>query len=352
MRALVGAATTAPSGDNCQPWRFRWDAAHLDILLDRDRSESFYDVRNLATWISLGAVLENVAIAGRALGVRATPTLFPRAPDADVVARVRLEYADIVPEPLAAAIEARCVNRRPYASTPIPPPVRSGLDAAAKACGDVRLHLVEDTAGKRRAARAAAANDPLLFAHRALHDGLYRWLRWTDAEVSRQRDGMPIGTLELSAIERPGFRLLGSWPVARALATARLTRGLRVRAAAVYRRSAAIGLISTDRVAPEPFVSAGRLLQRAWLVATVAGFGFQPITGMTFLILRRLLGEPGLEARHLTVVASAQQDLLAAFPESAGRYPAVLFRLGSARPPSARSPRRPIDEVLETASRA
>lgn len=291
-------------------------------------------------------MLANVEIAARPLGIAPSVSLFPVGPAADIAARIVLEKVAPAPDPLAGFIEARCVNRRPYASTPIPATLRADLSAIGTVAGAVGLHWADDPAAKRRAASIAAANDRILFEHRPLHQGLYRWLRWTPEEAARSGDGMPIASLELAPFERPGFRLLGWWPLARALGAIGLTRALPVRATQVYRRSGAIGLISTDALTPERFVEAGGALQRVWLTATREGLALQPITGIAFLLLRVLLDEAGLSRRHHGLITRLRGELERAFPAAAARYPAMLFRIGYAPPPSGRSPRRPVADIL------
>jgi hypothetical protein len=49
VRALVDAASHAPSGDNCQPWRFHWDGEYIRVVFLADRGESLYDIHNVAS---------------------------------------------------------------------------------------------------------------------------------------------------------------------------------------------------------------------------------------------------------------------------------------------------------------
>src|SRR5262249_32204986 len=70
VMTLATAAARAPSGDNCQPWRFRWDGTCLRIGFLPDRAESYYDVSHAASWVSLGAVFVNLRIAADGLGIR------------------------------------------------------------------------------------------------------------------------------------------------------------------------------------------------------------------------------------------------------------------------------------------
>src|SRR5712691_9018135 len=131
VSAAVQAGLRAPSGDNCQPWRFRWDGEHLRILFLADRAESLYDIRSVASWISLWAVITNMTLAALRLGFRPAVDLFRVGEAAGVVARVRFDEARVEVDLLAEAIAARSVNRRPYLRKPLPMGVREELQALA-----------------------------------------------------------------------------------------------------------------------------------------------------------------------------------------------------------------------------
>ncbi len=351
MAAIVDAGIRAPSGDNCQPWRFSWDGERLRIIFVSERAESFYDVREAASWVSLGTVLTNMTVAARSLGFRLRVELFPQDEPQDIVAKGRLEPAEASGDPLFAAIDARCVNRRPYRAEPLPAAVRDELLGLGASVPGVHLSWIEAGPAKARLAALAAQNDRFLFENKALHDGLYRWLRWTRAEIARSRDGMPVETLELSRLERPGFRLLGSWQWARLLTALGLSRTLPSRARRIYQRSGAIALLATNGRRPEDFVRAGEVLERIWLTATLRGVALQPITGITFLLLRlSLAGGAGLSPQHRRLLEQRSQDFRQIFPAAVHETPVMLFRLGLAPPPSARAPRLPPQEILFTKS--
>jgi nitroreductase len=346
---VVQAGILAPSGDNCQPWRFRWDVGHLHILFVAERAESVYDIRSIASWISLGAVITNMTLAAAQFGFRLSVELFPAGEMPGAVARVRFEAGPVAADPLAEAILDRCVNRRPYRREPLPAGVREKLQALPASSSGTRLSWVDADPVKKRLAALAAENDRILFENRALHDGIYRWIRWTSAETERWRDGMPVETFELAAFERPGMRLLGSWRWARLAAWLGLTRGLALRARRIYRRSAAIALLTVRGDRPEDFVRGGQVLERIWLSATRHGIAFQPITGITFLLLRmRLAGGEGLNANHRQLLHRLEEEFQRLFPDYGAESPIMLFRLGVAPPPSGRAPRLPLAQVLET----
>ncbi|MDP3028969.1 MAG: nitroreductase family protein, partial [Deltaproteobacteria bacterium] len=60
---IVEAGTWAPSGDNCQPWRFTWNGQKLLLFNVLERDTSIYNSRQRASLIAHGAVLENMDIA-------------------------------------------------------------------------------------------------------------------------------------------------------------------------------------------------------------------------------------------------------------------------------------------------
>ena len=345
LAALVRAGLLAPSGDNCQPWRFAWAGGRLSVVLDAVRAASLYDVRHTASWMALGALLTNVRLSARARGLETSVELFP-SDHPPAAARLNFRPGLDAAGPLWEAVPRRCVNRRPYRPGPLPAPFQAELAEAADVPG-VRLDLAAEEPVRGRLAALAARNDRILFENRALHDGLYRWLRWSPREAEASGDGIPAASLELGTLEGAGFRLLAAWPLSRALGAARLTAALEVRSRARYRRSAAIGLLSLDGTRPEDFVRGGEALQRLWLTTTHRGLAFQPITGIVCLLLRcRLARGEGLSTPHRAQVETAGRALERLLPGAAGRTPCLLFRVGEAPAPSGRAPRRAADAVL------
>ena len=63
IERIVQAAAQAPSGDNCQPWRFVWDGKTLTIGHDEERARHGFNRVNHASCLSLGCVLESIHIA-------------------------------------------------------------------------------------------------------------------------------------------------------------------------------------------------------------------------------------------------------------------------------------------------
>ncbi len=348
ISALVKAALWAPSGDNCQPWRFVWNGRHLEIYWLVERAASFYDVNQTASWIALGASLANLRIAAHHLGVQLDQLqLFPRDASKGCVARMALQPCTPIDQPLFPAMSTRCANRRAYQATPLTAAMREELFALASAAPGMRLDLVETSMEKQALAAVAARNEAVLFEHRILHDGLYRWLRWTADAANGTGDGLPVDSLELHPLERPGFRLLGWWPAARLLGLIRATRLLPLRSRRVYEHSAAIGLVSVSGKTPEDIVRGGELIERLWLTTTLHGLAFQPITGIICLWWRHRLGnDHGVSPAHRRLIDEAGGVLASLLPDAMQQMPLMLFRVGYAPAATARAPRQSVNAVL------
>ena len=111
---LVAAALRAPSGDNCQPFRYRWDGAHLDVVHIPARTHHVLDSGHHASRLTLGMVAESLALAGRAVGVHAAMTLLPAVPGAAWL-RATLSRTDVHRDALVDGLLARHTDRRCFA---------------------------------------------------------------------------------------------------------------------------------------------------------------------------------------------------------------------------------------------
>ncbi len=71
IEKLCTAGAQAPSGGNIQPWQVViYQKRILELRLDPERSNTFLDVGQLASFLALGAFYENVCIAADSLGLK------------------------------------------------------------------------------------------------------------------------------------------------------------------------------------------------------------------------------------------------------------------------------------------
>ncbi|MGD8241945.1 MAG: ThiF family adenylyltransferase, partial [Desulfobacterales bacterium] len=73
---ILQAAIRAPSGDNCQPWRFRVDQNRISLHLRPEVDRSLFNVDQYASLIACGAAVENMRLAASRYGFEARVNLF------------------------------------------------------------------------------------------------------------------------------------------------------------------------------------------------------------------------------------------------------------------------------------
>ena len=91
----------------------------------------------------------------------------------------------------------------------------------------------------------------------------------------------------------------------------------------------------------------GRIADYALQQPCVRGVAFQPITGITFLLLRLLLLDvAGLSAHHRRRLERIGHEAAAILPKLRDATPIMLFRVGVGPAPSDRAPRLPVSRLL------
>jgi hypothetical protein len=349
VATLIAWATTAFSGGNCQPWTFRWQGGRLVLVHDADRSRTFLDVDSRASFLAFGSVIETLVLAAPAMGLEARPRLFPDPSDLRRVADVELAPASAARDPLLACVPDRVTNRRLGARRPLDPGHRARMEAAAAVHGG-RVRWLEDPRQLDAIASVLGGSDRIRFLSAGMHAEMMAELRWSTDEVERTRDGLDLATLELSASDLAGMQVIRKWPVMRTLARTGGGLGLERPTRKAIAASAAVGLLTVDGRDPASFVRAGRALHRLWLTATADGVALQPMTSVTYLFHRLLhAGGAGLAQHEADALAALRRRYLELFPVGAGEAEPMLFRVGYADPPTARSLRRPVEDVLRIA---
>jgi len=307
----VRAAIKAPSPHNTQPWRFEIGPRHVDLLLDRDRVLGVADPDAREARLSCGAALLNLRLTARAAGWAVHYDLLPDRGRPDLLASVWIGGAR-VPSPehrvLAAAVERRASNRRPFTDRVVPARHRWSLVRAADHEGG-RLILLE------RPTELSAFADLLRRAdHLQEQDPVFQaeLLRWTASHPDRE-DGVPRSAGGPRPSEGSVLKL----------------RDYQAHESTMERRfeqDPLVAVLATPGDGPLDQLRAGQALQRLLLTATVEGlsasFLSQPIEiPFTRGALRELIG---------------------------GRaHPQTVLRLGYGYP-TPRTPRRPFEAVTTT----
>ncbi|MBI5894629.1 MAG: ThiF family adenylyltransferase [Desulfobacterales bacterium] len=337
---LLQAAVRAPSGDNCQPWKFEVQKEAIRLLLDPAADDSFFNVAQIASWIGCGAAVENLVLAAGRCGLDARVTAtaaHPKSLDIDVAATGGAE------DPLQRFIWERHTNRTLYDGSPLEPDEPRQIEAAAAVHG-ARLLLLSDKQQIREAARLVSTADLIRSSHRGLHEHLMAMIRFTSQEALAKRDGFPLKTLEAGPAGEWLLRHTRPWPVMAALNRLGLGKMISKISYQGMCSASAIGLLKVSGRTPSDFIQGGRALERVWLTAARLGLDFQPMTAITLFRLRWLLdGKSAFSPIHQSLLQTLWPRYERLFQVADDRESHVmLFRIGHGRPVACRTLRKPL----------
>ena len=307
------AATRAPSVHNTQPWRFVVAPPRIELHLDRERVLSVVDPAAREARISCGAALFNLRTALQAAGVNVVVDLLPDPERPDLLAVVRLGgFRSATPElkSLAAAIDRRATNRRPFLDRPVSLPHRTALLRAAEA-ERAHLYLLDTPRALNTLATLLRRADHLQEQDPAFQRELRRW---TDESAGRD-DGVPRSAG-------------GPRPIGGSLLTPRQFHPGRA-VERPFEQDPLVAVLATHGDGPRDHVRAGVAMQRVLVTATAIGLSTS------------FLSQPV----EVPITRSAMRALL----ELRGA-PQTVLRVGYGYP-AARTPRRPVAEVTAVAGR-
>ena len=353
VRRLVTVATSAPSGGNSQPWRWVWAERCLHVLLDVRHSRSLLDFQSLASIAAIGAAAQTLVLAAHRDGHGVQLSAFPDASQPQLAATFTFcEPGAAGDEPsdedgLAAAIELRATNRRGGIRTRLRDDVFTSLDGAVSRTAGAQLHWLRADERLDEAGRVLGAGDRLLLLDHRLHQELMAEIAFENSNSPR---GIPIATLELSPSDRAGLEVSRSWPAVALVKEWGGGRNLEKMSRKALASASAFAVLTMPSTTRTAYFEGGRAFQRLWLNATHAGVWLQPMTALSYLFTRMHRGG-GTELEPQTVdgLRALWPRWMRLFGLSGHEAEVFAFRLVDAGPPTARSPRCHIDDVLEIA---
>ena len=324
---LLSAAIRAPSGDNSQPWSFKFEGLErLLIYAEWERSTSLFDFQNTGTYLSVGAVIENIRIQAAHEGLD-TEVTYPKA-GSDLDPLVALRFC---PSPdlsvTAATVKAmltRTVTRRPF--VPWPPAFHKMERILADAVSGPGVRVFRRRNDIARWARLVVLGDLVRFTHPVLHEDVMSRILLTKESAERMRVGLEIDRLGLGPLAASLIRFLRPWDRVEHLIRWGIHRVFAEQSRALILSSGALLLVTVPDQSPEDWIRAGEQVERMWIRAHEQGLCVHPITIALYLDLRyQHEGVQRFLPEHEPLLQEIRKTLAELIPDGTG---AMLFRLG------------------------
>jgi len=340
---IVDAARWAPSGGNIQPWRFEADANEIRMYLVPERTTKM-DVRHRGSYVGIGAALFNARVAAASLKNLGEYLLFPEGSPSHHVATLMVgESTDYEIAPLEPRMRARVSNRHMGDTGPIDSEIVQLLaQGVERETARLRVAVTRDRI--ETMADLLAESDRIRFLLPTLHREMVGELRIPGQHSLDE--GLDVRTLELSPPEMAVLELLRRPDVMEHLAEWRAGQGLGARTRAMVGSSSALAVVTVPRSDPAWYVRGGAAVERLWLTAELHGLAVQPVSPV-FLYAVDETDFMGLGGeRHVDTLFGLSQQFNEFWDLEDGEHAVLLLRLSHAPPPSTRSARLPLSELL------
>ena len=338
--ALVRAAILAASPHNTQPWLFKVNDSSIELHIDTQRNVGALDPYLREEHIGIGCALENLMLAAPANEYAAIATLqpgnlegIPADPRPRLVARVDLASGKRDENELYNAIPRRHTNRGPYdPHKPIPPDFLEALGRLPGDDTDVKLFLFTAEADRKRIAEVSSAANTEIYSDPDVRRGSERWVRMKWSSVQEDRDGLTTDAFGLPPIANAVVKMMTPgmlrWAGSHSEKNGYLNLML---------RAPLIGFIAVrDRYEQEQCLQAGRIWQRAHLLAAARGLAARPCNEAVEMVdHERALGKPPTRIALLNEITGDPTW-----------QPTFVFYMGYPTLSAHASPRRPVQAVL------
>ena len=348
IKTILEYAIMAPSGDNCQPWRFTVDDRQIELYNDPDADDSLYNLKQRASLIAHGALLENIRLAAPAVGLDATIKEFPTPDNPDHIATLNLVDGPSEEASLFKAIPQRHTNRERYEAVKISDSQIQQWQELSIQNGD-SIWIGHQPEQIKQLAGLLSLNDKLVFSVPDLHRFLFEQIRWNDTQARQTGDGLDIKTLGLNAMDKQAFRFLKNWPLIALLNKVGFSNIIQLKAKQTVNSASAIAVLAIPGSQPIDYLRGGMLWQRLQLQLAAEGLTSQPIAGLACLMQSQaegaLAGKLSEEQQDAVKKTRVELQKIAGFDKSSVIL--TMFRIGKGRDVT-RALRRPVESFLRS----
>lgn len=350
IESLVSDAISTPSGDNCQPWKFRWDGKNLFIFHVETLAKHSMNPSGHASMMALGTVVEAIALSATRFGFSIRTHLSLQNTGAlPLWATVTFEQLGLQINPLTTQIAQRTTDRRFYNGGQISESLMSEIKKLEDNFPGCYIRFQDQQT--KRFMNYLIQTESLLWRNSKIVKDLTQWMRLSQKEINNTDDGMSWKNLNITALEASVFKLIRLFPVIpRLLWFLGFGRQIKKIAKESVESSAALVCFSAENSDLESFFHIGRISFKTWLLLNANGFGVQPMsycsTSIANIELSLLNGELSKDAYQ--TFFEGKSIVQENFNMNENEIPVWMFRTGVSEslPLDQRTSRRIVSSFL------
>lgn len=348
IEKIIVDGVQAPSGENCQPWKFKVHGETLSIFNLPEADLSLYNSKQKGSYMAHGALMENIVVSAKEYGYEVDIIVFPHNGNHEHVADILFKKHKETPkDPLYEVVYSRCTNRKDFTGETLTVVEKKALHDAADSLGYNSFSIVDDKHHMERLGVALATNERVLFENKKLHDFFYDHILWNKKDEDKA-GGFYIDTLEFLPHQLRGVKLFKNWIVLTLLnRILKVSKMISKENGEKYAASGSYGALRMKGTTNKDYVNLGRTLQRVWLTATASGIAMHPCNGTIYL--RGHIEDNGtgdFSGEHVDLIQKSYIDIVKIF-QAEDSHIGFIFRMGKASEPTAVAKRvKPIVEYI------
>ena len=354
IKKIVTDAGMAPSSGNDQPWQFLFRKGKLFLFHEAARSYSFGNYKNRASYISLGAAIENAVLSAHHQKLEVNVQLFPEDVTDNCIAVFTFLTSDEAnsekheDDLLYDFIDKRYTSRKIIANEAAPDCVLKQLVSSTESISSAKAYFITDKKALQTLGTIISEGDRIRLMHpQGNYEFFNREMRWTEQEAELTRSGMDATALEFQPQVMMALQLLKDDNITNVLRDINGLQAFKGTSIPNTINAAAMGLITMPSFSPVDFVNGGRAVQKQWLKATQLGYAYQPLMMPLYLFYRTVFGDgEDLTLNTFNEVNDLRKRFLQIFPGNNMRGEIWLFRIFKAENTEKRSLRLHTNDIL------
>lgn len=339
LMKIAHSGVLAPSADNQHVFQVEIGESFIRLWPTQAFSDNTGRLRRVLGLISLGAVVENMQLRATEFGLVGHAQWFALSNETPLVYLNLKPASETTADALAAAIPARCTNRRMYRGPGLTQDEATQLNADVAAVKGVQVIWLTGHA-RKSALKLIWLAESERFLRQMLHEDIFSSVRFDLAWDETAEIGLPPGSLEIESFARRPFKALRHWSLMHPLTWLGVHHLIGLRAGWLpCWQAPALGVITSSLPLEEGAIAAGAAFERLWLRATLQGLALQPLAASAVLPLQSD-ADNGASIALRSALTTGWQGI------APGLKPLMVFRMGRATPPTVRSEREPLDRYF------
>jgi len=343
LKDILKLAIRAPSGDNSQPWKFIWNNQFLQIKNDSTRGRCFFNINEYASFLSCGALIENIRIAASSFSFSIEIKL---KEGNEEIADLKFYKSNIKVDPLVAAVSIRQTNRFPFKTDAVPDDFLSQLTTEIPVSSPTKCNFYQSPNDIKLISKLASVADSTFWASKEIHDDVFKWIR-LNLKARDVHEGLSLDVLGLDPFSKVVFPFLIKQKILQTLALFRINKVLGWKSSLNLRKSGAICIINLDTLSKANIMQAGMDIQRLWCRANLLGLAVQPMTSWLYLLMNKHVNGAPLLTPRFKKELDILEDLWQELSKNSKDIPVMCLRIGFPTRQAPFSERLDIKDVLE-----